>query len=1114
MNHQEPQTSLDELLGDQRLERLFSSQGRNCALQLWIFRIQRGEEIENRVLHGRLLPYNHSDDTWYATDDENFESFGDHKAELLRVNLYLKSTRTSKLLRLFVSGKDIEQLSSELSLKLKPSLSKRIGNTALRAPLVFRPITYLLNRDSRTKGLLSPHGSAGALSASLVQSSKVTLLSDTADTNEVLTKFALRQLNNDTGLRFELDDVSRLGDLELLVFPTLDDGERELLNVDWQKDGKTLVVRLNVGQLATYSAFRVRLGVYNNRQLVYSRLRTVATVTSNNLECSFALPARLRAIADEAEVEIYGVTEEEELDELCCRWRIGYIRQINLNMQVMGSSRKSFSFNWLENVVKSPDASQRLKEVLTVNQNQAASVSHVGGRQADPWVDANRSVESFLARVNPRASEGRFFKKLGDSNGLSRLELVEWFRNLILQHNNHQVVIFDPYFEDAGISMVVPNASHHTDYIVFTSLPKPERQRHQWYALVSRFRAWRQKLRSEDAVPRSRINNLLAACERMTALMKHVRLKVFAMKPGMLHDRYVLVIGSDETAVAGFHLSNSLQKATENFPLLITPIPSDVLLRVHEYTKELLREAFQPQPNSEATASKITLLFESNQSPLKSAKRFEPLHFLDMSRAGYVLAGWTGDDSLRRLSGAPLKKQMAQKGFLEGDTLLLQSSPGLAGCLNQTGGNLSDFGDDWLIIGEILANSTDSIDEIERLPSCTAFLNFLMGYVQRAFWRRHSQEVDTPISHVAITYFQAPLPDLFASAVRLESFTHPVKYAALSWAEWYAVRLLWRHSPDALVRLAASQVSLLPTGLNADQSVGLSLLSQIASEVAITGEAHSEETQRTSLIKSANGFLQWMGWNLIDGELAEPIDLETLNAALNGVDLDRKISVVGWLIQRHARDKDAALFNGLIQTLHQALPSTLSTDQTRAVVDSLRGPVRELSWSEPWLYRDVVKPLQDSDRVSVDDLCQIWVDELCSYFEDEAQGRNHLFRRDAEGNITATAALLYTHSGDAQKQKSLRALETALVPAKREIQKPLASTSNWNRWNSALVVAMWIYAFTKWVQTSSVSPDKPLSELSDSARSLALARPVEEWRSYLGSGAGELASFIEEVGTI
>jgi hypothetical protein len=1108
---------LDELLGDQRLERLFSSQGRDCALQLWTLRIRRGEEIENRILHGRLLPYNHSDDTWYATDDEKLASLGDQKVELLRVNLYLKSTRTAELLRLLASGKNIEQLSSELSLKLTPSLSNRIGNTALCAPLVFRPIAYLLNRDSRTKGPLSPHGSAGALSASLVQSNKVMLLSDTPETNEALTKFALGQLNDDTGLRFDLDDVSRLGDVELLVFPTLDDGERELLNVDWQKDGKTLVVRLDPGQLAPYRAFRVRLGVYNNRQLVYSSLRTVAAVIPNILECSFTLSPRLRVIADEAEVEIYGVSDEGESDELCCRWRIGYIRQVNLNIQVMGGPQKTFRFNWLENVVKSPDASQRLKEALTVNQNQTGSVSHVGGRQADPWVDANWSVESFLDRVNPPASEGRFFERLGDSNGLSRLELVEWFKNLILQHKNHQVIIFDPYFEDAGISMVVPNASHLADYIVFTSLPKPGRQGYRWYALVSRFRAWWQKLRSEDAVPRSRINNLLAACERSTALMKNVRLKVFAMKPGMLHDRYVLVIGRDETAVAGFHLSNSLQKATENFPLLITPIPSDVLLKVHEYTKELLREAFQTQSNSGANAPKINLLFESNQSPLKPVKRFEPLHFLDMSMAGNVLAGWTGDESLLKLSGTPLKKQMTEKGFLEDDTLLLQFSPGLTGCLNQTGGNFSNFGHDWLIIGEILANTTDSMGEIEELPSRTKFLNFLADYVQRAFSRRHSQEVDTPISHVAISYFQTPLRDLFASAVRLESFIHFVKYAALSWAEWYAVRLLWRHSPDALVTLAAYEVSLLPIGVNEGHAVKLSLLSQIASEVAIAGETQSDETQRTSLIENANGFLQWMGWNLIDDELAKPSGFQTLNAALSGADLDRKISVLGWLIQKHARDKGAALFNGLIQALHQALPSTLSTDQTRAIVDSLRGPVRKLSWSEPWLYRDVIEPLRANGHISADDLCQIWVDELCSYLEDEAQGLNQLFRRDAEGNITETAALLYARSGVAQQQESLRALQAALVPAKREIQKPLASTSNWNRWNSALVVSMWIYAFTKWAETSSVSPsgtNKLLSQLSDSARSLALARPVEEWRSYLGSGAGELASFIEEVGTL
>jgi hypothetical protein len=271
----EPLTSLNELLGDLRLKRIFSSENRDCAFQLWILRIRRGANIENRIVYGRLLPYNHSDNTWYTTDNEHFESIGGYKAEVVRINLYVKSADTSTLLRMLASGKDIAHISTELKLSLKQVLAERLGTTALRGPIVFRPVSYLLNRDARGQGLLSPHGSAGALSASVVQVNKVALLSEDSGTDEALTKFALRNLNSDTGLKFDSEDSSRLGEIELLVFPTLDDSERELLNVDWHKDGKTLIVSLSTIQLAAYKKFRVKLGIYNSQQLVYGSLQTV-----------------------------------------------------------------------------------------------------------------------------------------------------------------------------------------------------------------------------------------------------------------------------------------------------------------------------------------------------------------------------------------------------------------------------------------------------------------------------------------------------------------------------------------------------------------------------------------------------------------------------------------------------------------------------------------------------------------------------------------------------------------------------------------------------------------------------------------------------------------------
>ena len=66
---------LDDLLNDGRLARLFSKDARHCALQLWVLQIKSGQAIENRIVYGRLLPYNHSGDRWYSPDDDNFRTF-------------------------------------------------------------------------------------------------------------------------------------------------------------------------------------------------------------------------------------------------------------------------------------------------------------------------------------------------------------------------------------------------------------------------------------------------------------------------------------------------------------------------------------------------------------------------------------------------------------------------------------------------------------------------------------------------------------------------------------------------------------------------------------------------------------------------------------------------------------------------------------------------------------------------------------------------------------------------------------------------------------------------------------------------------------------------------
>jgi hypothetical protein len=86
--------NLDDLLNDGRLERLFSKDGRHCALQLWVLQIKSEQLIENRIVYGRLLPYNHSNERWSASYDDNFYTFGQVQARIILLNLYVKSSKT------------------------------------------------------------------------------------------------------------------------------------------------------------------------------------------------------------------------------------------------------------------------------------------------------------------------------------------------------------------------------------------------------------------------------------------------------------------------------------------------------------------------------------------------------------------------------------------------------------------------------------------------------------------------------------------------------------------------------------------------------------------------------------------------------------------------------------------------------------------------------------------------------------------------------------------------------------------------------------------------------------------------------------------------------------
>jgi hypothetical protein len=295
--------------------------------------------------------------------------------------------------------------------------------------------------------------------------------------------------------------------------------------------------------------------------------------------------------------------------------------------------------------------------------------------------------------------------------------------------------------------------------------------------------------------------------------------------------------------------------------------------------------------------------------------------------------------------------------------------------------------------------------------------------------------------------------------------------------------------------------------------VRLSLLSQIVSEISLSMEFDISEVQRDRLVSSRNGLVHWMGLNAIERSLEKPGERAAALGLIATFPYAEQIRALGWMIARAARKPEKTEFyNDLVAALYAVLPTPVPANDLRCLVNSMRGHMRELGWTEPWLFQDVVLPLLQNDRVNIDDACEIWMQELTGLLRPEREPK--LFERAREGQTTNTAAFLFASSSQKYQTASTSLLRAILRRQQRIVQQPLASTSDWTRWDDALVVSMWILIFTQWAEyylRRRGMTDPELVKLSRDARKLAMVRPMSEWRSKGMGKQGELAAVLDQV---
>ena len=240
-------------------------------------------------------------------------------------------------------------------------------------------------------------------------------------------------------------------------------------------------------------------------------------------------------------------------------------------------------------------------------------------------------------------------------------------------------------------------------------------------------------------------------------------------------------------------------------------------------------------------------------------------------------------------------------------------------------------------------------------------------------------------------------------------------------------------------------------------------------------------------------------------------DLKSINQQVSNFNSREQFQFYGWILNQIPKSDENEKFLGeIISELHDSLPQDINSTDLKSLVNTLKGHMHQLGWIEVWQFNDIINPLLNSSRAKYDDACNIWLKDLIDTLEKKGRNGSLLFSSNCEARSTNVCAYLFAYSSPKQQTQSLKLISKILNAQSRVIQQPLASTSNWSKWNDALKVSQWIYAFTKWctyyLYEQDIGSHSELSTLAKKARDLTLFRPETEWHIEK-----ELLLFIEEI---
>ena len=1056
---------LEELAKDKRLERVFSeSDSKPCALQLWLLELAKDKNKEYLVLYGWIIPTTYRSKDWTAPDSGKLERAENdeftYKYRVCRINLYRSGRTILDIIKKMCEGSTLNKACEELGIKNPKNNFGEVmlGDSKEEINKLFavRPPIFLETKQSvemisqNVRPAISPSRKSPSFVASLFLLKKDNLWAKTSENiqpqvNELMKK-CLTDLAEETGLDFLGSDSVRLGNIEWITLPTIDEYENAKvifysIPKELVKNGKKTVsvrdimVIIRKGALENGTEILVRCRLRDSGGIIHDQCKE-SVITNGDNEFNFNTTQEIGNVL----ISIWNRKGKEE------SWIIWYedscslINSLEISIGIGGlqGTLKSYRFNGLEQ----SRAKEKLEKVQKLEKVNYSERLVIGERQLDPWRQASNVIGKKMSLLFAKTSSGGFFPKGWGEEGPGLLSFFEWFIDISKDSKTSKIIIIDPYFDEAGVELIARAKGTHIEYIVLTST------QHR-----------------EDAV--KRLRGSLKQTEVIFSRMKFQLLDLKSKgrnEKQLFHDRYIVILDNDNSVIKGFNLSNSIQNATKNFPMLATPIPSDLLNDVLKYVNDLTMANAPTVENAE-----VKTIFDSGQIITEKNKKVE---FIDYPLVSIYFSILLNDKGLSSFSKLKLKRHLKKLGLInEKDNPIASAQIKLR--FDLLGKRLKkckqdEFNKLWCCFGRWLSYVSQAEEYLHEIfkVSDKHIVNKLHRFLVSSVDSEPalgSLDIEPSIEKIGVLhYFRMDFANVLREAEIVFMFNY-YYYRFGNYGIYYATHALNIINPHSFISTIEELTSMLPKSDNDPKSIRMSLvLAMSIAEIVKEFEIFGTIRLLPELICSNVPFLRAVGVRMIiksslkkesKKDLAEYFNIlqkldesEQIHSLCEWIwSLDRPNAANGkedFEILDHIR---AIVIDGI----KDVWPKNMAQDGFFSIIVRLTGESGNVRSN--YTVNNILLPLVDLGKLKLISIADFWLDSMRNILSTEVK-----FYASHDQEFTDVCGWFLANTPQEYRQFWLKNFEERMNSAFRILYHPFSESKDFNSWRNAINVLLWL----------------------------------------------------------